>query len=322
MTLHKNLQFAKLVCRAGVVALVALFALLPVSGGYAASLPTGIDVLGYTGITVNTPDIVDENPSMPDHTRSISIEFFPYPTATVTVTVTPTNGQCTVSQSTLVIPAGQSSATLSVSGVNDGVLEAPLHACPIRFDFASADIGYNGATRTPVVQVRDWNLDLIISNNRPINENSLALNHTNSLRATLSDRPSGDIFITLTNDTAQCIFSTLTFTLTPTNWNTGVLLPGTAVDDKIVEQPTHPCSTTFSSSTASSVEWRSRTKLLTIDVVDYNIIPLVITPPKIIETGAKLLLAPIIGTALVYLLWFVAFRASQRRSEETESIDK
>jgi len=304
------------------IALIAILALSAIPSVFAASLPAGIDVLGYTGITVDTPDIVDENPNMPDHTRSITITLLPIPTVDVMVTITPTNAQCTVSQSTLTILAGQNTATLSVTGTNDGVLEAPLHPCPIRFDFVSSDVGYNGATRSAIVQVRDWNLDLIIANNRPINENPLAFDHSNTLLATLSDRPSGDIFITITNDTAQCTFATHTFTLSPTNWNTGVSLLVTAVDDKIVEQPIHSCSVTFTSSALSSVEWRSRNKPLTIDVIDYNIIPPVITPPKIIETGAKLLLAPIIGTALVYLLWFAAFKSSQRRSEETESIDK
>jgi hypothetical protein len=293
---------------------------VPMSQAHAESLPAGFDVLGYAGITIDAPNVVDENPNSLDHSHTLTVSLFPVPSADVTITATPTNIQCTVAPGTITIAAGQSSAVLTVTGTNDGVLEAPLHPCPLSFVFTSGDVGYNGSTRSAVVQVRDWNIDLIVSNNRPINENPLAADHTNTLIATLSDRPSGDVYITVTNDKAQCTFDTTSFVLTPTNWNTGVSLLVTAVNDKIVEQPTHPCTTSFASTATSAIEWRSRTKPLVIDVIDYNLLPVitVATAPKIVATGAKLLIAPIVGTLLVYGLWVLALRITSKKPDSDE----
>lgn len=276
------------------------FSLLQSNVNFAATLPAALDLQAFPGINIDSPDMVDENPSSPDHSKNILLNTLTKPEADVKVNVT-TDKQCTLNVTEFVYRNIDTSINLTVTAVTDGVKEESIHDCVLTFKFTSEDEKYNNITKDVTVKVKDWNLGLNVSTKR-INENPTAPNHADIINFKLDDKPSGEFKLTLTTDEKQCILETKEIVLNQGNWQNGVNVKVTAVYDKIKEEPLHNCDLTVSSD-ANNVDMAGQVWNERLEVEDFNI-----TMPTLVNTGAKIIAPPFIGMLLIFGIWFLALK--------------
>lgn len=276
------------------------FSLLQTNTAFAQNIPAALDLQPFPGINLDHPDLINENPSSPDHSKNILLNTNSKPTHDVEVSVE-TDKQCVVNTPNFTYRNIDTSISLSVTAVTDGIKEEPIHECFLNFKFQSEDEAYNGLDKQIVVKVKDWNLDLNITPKR-IHENPTAPNHTDIINFKLNDKPSGEVKIELKSDEKQCILDQTQIILNEKNWQKGVDVKATAIYDKIKEEPIHNCDLQVNSDKTNSdlagKNWNQK-----IEVQDFNI-----TLPTLVNTGAKIIAPPFIGMLVIFAIWFLAMK--------------
>lgn len=272
-----------------------------------------LDLQNFNGLTINSPSVIAENPFATNHTQTGLITFSPANTSDVTIAIA-TNAQCTVNTSSITIlgsTAPSNSATVSFTAVNDGILETLASPCTVIYTLTSADPLFNGQVITNSIDVIDWNPYVIIDRIKEINENPLALNHSNQLLVRLSDQPSTNVTLNLTYDNSQQNVSPTILNFDATNWNTGLLVTTTAVYDRVEEASPLPSLIQLRSTSNSSIEFANHNWYANIPIIDYTL-----TLPLIVRTGAFTVL-PILAFAS-FVLILVTFFVLSNRNDNSE----
>ena len=269
---------------------------------------TTLNLQNFNGLTINSPSIIAENPLATNHSQTGLITFSPANTSDVTIAIT-TNAQCTVNTSSITIlgsTAPSNSATVTFTAVNDGILETLANPCAVSYTLTSADPLFSGQIITSSINVTDWNPYVIIDRIKEIDENPLALNHSNQLLVHLSEQPSAKVTLNLTYDNNQQNVSPTILNFDATNWNTGLLVTTTAIYDRIEEASPLPSLIQFRSTSNSSIEFANRNWYANIPIIDYTL-----TLPLIVRTGAFTVL-PILAFASFILILITFFVLSNR----------
>jgi hypothetical protein len=286
----------------------------------AASVPykLNLDIIGFNGLTINSPSLLNENPNSPLNTQSALLAINPSIPENVTVTVT-TNSQCTVTGSPLVLTGtllpGSTTGNINFTAVNDGIAETMGNVCLATYTFVSTNPLYNGSVNA-VINIIDWNPTVLIENINQVDENPLALNHSNQIRIKLSDLPSSPVTLTVNYDSAQLGVAPITIVLDTTNWNTGVLVTTTAINDGLQEPTPHYSVLSFIASPFSAVEFANKNWNATIAIKDYTI-----TIPVIVRTGAQNIL-PVLGFASFVMILVYFFVISNREERVKAEVAK
>lgn len=170
------------------------------------------------------------------------------PTAPVTVTLAFDSNQISVSPSTLTFTTtnGTADQTVTVTSVDDAVVEANPHETAIRFQLSSVDQRYNNPANAPLL-VPVWDNDtpgLVVGETDSGTTVTLPFggstrpteNATDTFTVMLNRAPTSNVVVNVTSaDTADVTVSPATLTFTPGNWNTRQTVTVTAVADQVVE---------------------------------------------------------------------------------------
>jgi hypothetical protein len=307
MTQSKNL-LQKLIYNSVLLATLACIQLT----SFAGSITIGFQVVGFNGLNISTPTSLDENPNSTNHSAAGTLTLSPSIPDDIVVTAV-TNSQCTVTGSPLtllgtVLP-GSTIGNLTFTAVNDGILEPTGAPCTVTYTFTSLNPLYNG-TQTAVITIVDWNPQVLFENVNQIDENPLALNHSNQIRVKLSDQPSSPVTLVITYDSAQITITPVTITLDASNWNTGVLVTTTAINDGIQESSPLNTNLKFTASPTSSIEFANKIWNVLVGVKDFTI-----SIPVIVRTGAQNIL-PILAFASFSMIIVYLFRASNKEDKD------
>lgn len=158
------------------------------------------------------------------------------PTANVTVTLV-TDGQITVSPSTLTFTSGNSGTnqTVTVTALDDGVAETALHNSLLRFVISSADPFYNNPRNNPMyIPVRDNDANGIAlfetNGNTTPTEGG-----TDAISVVLTKAPTSSVIVDLVSSNTAEATVPASLTFTTANWSTPQSFNVTAVGDMINE---------------------------------------------------------------------------------------
>lgn len=209
-------------------------------------------------------------------TDSYDVVLQSEPLASVTITIT-YGAQCTAAPVTLNFDAGtwDTAQTVTVTAVDDAVLEPSPLPCAITNASASADGDYNGISKSITANVFDNDgADLVITQTNGTTDVNEAGATTDSYDVSLAVAPTANVTAALTTD-GQCTVDSPSLTFSTGNWDTPQTVIVTAVDDAIAEPSPHPCTITHS---ASSTDTRyNLLRTLTVNVTDDDLSGLVIT---------------------------------------------
>jgi hypothetical protein len=181
-------------------------------------------------------------------TDSFTLQLDSTPSAAVQIAVT-TDAQCSAAPTPLTFTAANTAQTVTLTAVDDAVVETSPHACAVSFSVTSTDSDYNG------LAVAGFSAD--VTDNDTIAPPTAGVTITQSGGATaiveggatdsftlqLGSTPSAAVQIAVTTD-AQCSAAPTPLTFTAANTAQTVTL--TAVDDAVVETSPHACAVSFS----------------------------------------------------------------------------
>ncbi|MFM2176838.1 MAG: hypothetical protein RL015_936 [Verrucomicrobiota bacterium] len=158
------------------------------------------------------------------------------PTANVTVTLV-TDGQVTVSPSTLTFTSGNSGTnqTVTVTAVDDAVSESALHNSLLRFVITSTDPFFSNPRNTPMnIPVRDNDANGIAlfesnGNTQPTEAG------TDNITVVLTKAPASSVIVDLVSSNTAEATVPASLTFTTANWSTPQSFNVTAIGDMINE---------------------------------------------------------------------------------------
>jgi hypothetical protein len=250
---------------------------------------------------------VDENPTSPNHSGILtfrynnpSSSFSQTPPSPIVLNLNPNLAQCSVSSPSITFPATTSSSvSVTVTALNDGITETPLHSCVIGYTatFSAATPVGNGYVFTPptvTVGVTDYTnpptfqtnfmIPPVISERNNVPDNIKSMNITSSL-LTGTINTNGVVMI-IDSDITQCRVS-----LSPTgpfDLNTigtyypisfPISLPAStmiyikATPDNIIETPLQnlcELSVSYSTSDLNNVGTTTNPVYQNIQIADYT----------------------------------------------------
>ncbi|MCB8942758.1 MAG: protein kinase [Ardenticatenaceae bacterium] len=189
------------------------------------------DVAGFTvsplSLTISEPNGSD----------SFNVKLTSQPTADVTVPLS-ANSQCTLSAASVVLTSvnWNTGVNVTVTAVDDAIADGDQSCPAVTGNPTSSDTTYNALDAEDVDDVAvtvedDDSADILVS---PLSLTVTEPNSTAVFSITLNSQPIANVSIAVdSNNAAICTVSGGPATLTPSNWNTGVNLTVTAVDDDI-----------------------------------------------------------------------------------------
>ncbi|MCW2926030.1 MAG: hypothetical protein JWM98_3434, partial [Thermoleophilia bacterium] len=200
------------------------------------------------------------------------------PTAPVTFTLTAPGGQATAAPGTLTFtPVNwMTPQTVTVTAVDDAVVEASPHAAAVHHVVAGDPV-YAALTVADMgVAITDNDVAGVVLAHTGGTSTVAELGAGDTITAVLTSQPTASVTVTFAGVQATTTAPTITFTTA--NWNTPQVVPITAIDDFVVEGPhTGTIDSSASSSDANYGPLASNT--LTIDVVDNDVAGVVVTQP-------------------------------------------
>ena len=211
------------------------------------------------------------------------------PTADVTVPLT-TNGQCAVSPTDVILPAGSTAPqVVTVTIVDDLVVEASPHPCAITTgDPTSGDGFYDGLD---AADVADTSVDVLDNDTAGITLDDSALTTldeatvaTNTSFTLAADTPpTADVTVPLTTN-GECTVNP-TSVILPANSTAAQVVTVTVVDDLVVEASPHPCAITTGDPTSGDGFYDALAAAdvadTSVDVLDDDMVPTEPTPEPI-----------------------------------------
>jgi hypothetical protein len=188
-------------------------------------------------ITPTTGHLVTEGGA----TSTYDIVLLSQPTADVVFTPVSTQLEWSVADVTFTTGNWATPQTITLQAIDDLVDEADPHPGTLDMAIASADAGYTALTPdTVTADITDNDTsDLVITPATGLAVDEDGALPTASYVLTLTSIPSDPVTVTLTPD-AQVGTSAPTVVLDNTNWNIGVSVDVTAVDDDVAEDSPHP----------------------------------------------------------------------------------
>ncbi|HLP87949.1 MAG TPA: DUF4114 domain-containing protein [Nostocaceae cyanobacterium] len=191
---------------------------------------TDNDVLG---VVINQSD-GSTNVTEGGTTDTYTVILSSQPTSDVVVNLN--NGtQLTTNTNQLVFTAQNwnIAQTVTVTAVDDSLIEATPHSGTIQHSVTSSDSRYNGITVNPVnVNITDNDLVLVTPSNGSTNVVEGGATDTYSI--VLNQQPTSNVTININSGT-QLTTNTNQLTFTPDNWNVAQIVTVTAVDDPVIE---------------------------------------------------------------------------------------
>lgn len=184
-------------------------------------------------VLLDTPTVIV---SEPDNNTLMVLKLTSIPTDTVNIALTSTDStECSVVANVLLDETNWNSGIAApVFAVNDDVDDGD-QTCNISATITSNDTHYNGLAVSdfPTSVLDDDTAGTTIS---PANLTITEPAATGRFTVALTSEPTGTVTVTLASaDTGECIVPTST-TLSPANWQQGVAVTVTAVDDQIDDE--------------------------------------------------------------------------------------
>jgi Tol biopolymer transport system component len=198
-----------------------------------------------TNIDNETPGInvsaISGNTTEAGGTATFTVTLNSQPTADVTIPLSssdPTEG--TVAPSVTITPAQWSTGVVvTVTGVNDFIIDGDIAYAIVTGDPASADANYDALTAGDVANMTVTNFD---NDTAGINVSAMSGNGntsegggTRTFRITLTSQPSAEVTIPLSSSDLTEGTAAPSVTITPAQWNTGVVVTVTGVDDVVID---------------------------------------------------------------------------------------
>ena len=197
------------------------------------------------------------------------------PASQVTISVT-FGTQCSAAPTGLFFDAANwaTPQTVTVTAVNDSLIEPSPLPCVVTNAATSADANYNGASIPVNANVFDDDgADLILTqtNGSTIVDEAGATSDTYDV--SLAIVPNANVTVSVTTD-AECSVNMPSLTFTTGNWNVAQTITVTAVDDTVDEVSPHTCTVAHSVSSGDSRYNLNRS--LAVNVLDDDIAGLVL----------------------------------------------
>ncbi len=172
-------------------------------------------------------------------TASFTIVLNSAPTADVVIALSSNNtneGTLAISQLIFTPLNWNSAQTVTITGVDDAVVDGNVSYSIVTGDAVSADVNYNGLV---VADVDVVNNDNDVTPDVVLNVSSIATSESGSstdFTITLSTAPASDVVIDIVSSlTAEATVSSLQVTFTSTNWNNPQTITVTGVDDAVAD---------------------------------------------------------------------------------------
>ncbi|MCW2950717.1 MAG: hypothetical protein JWN41_1730, partial [Thermoleophilia bacterium] len=201
------------------------------------------------------------------------------PNSSVTLTVTPDAQVAAGPNLTFTTANWAAPQTVTVTAVDDPLVETATHAGVVAHSATSADTAYAALTPAPMnVDVTDNDTPGVVVNQTPavdVTEGSTAGTRTYTVR--LAAQPTGAVTVTPTGDAQVAVLPT-SATFTNANWNTPQTFTVSAVDDSIDEVDPHSGTVTHAVTSADPL-WASVTTAtsVAVQVHDNDIAGVVVT---------------------------------------------
>lgn len=198
------------------------------------------------------------------------------PIAAVTISIT-FGAQCTAAPTTLNFNATtwDIPQSVTVSAIDDGIIEPSPLPCSITNASTSTDNNYNSISILVIANVYDNDgADLVITQTNGNTEVSEAGTTSDTYDINLTIAPTANVTVTLITN-GQCTVDMPSITFDTANWGITQTVIVTAVDDAVSEPTPHSCAITHSSSSTDTRYNLLRT--LSVNVVDDDISGLIIT---------------------------------------------
>jgi hypothetical protein len=192
------------------------------------------------GITIDELGGVDVDEANLPATDTFTVVLESEPTAPITVTLAD-DGQATPSSPTLTFtPANWDTAqVVTVTAVNDAIDESSPHPGTITVTAAGDPLYAALAAQDVVADVLDDDTASVI-----VAPGTLALDETlpatDTYTVVLGSEPSGSVTVTATPNAQVALVGSGALVFTPANWATPQTITVEAIDDDLVELPTHP----------------------------------------------------------------------------------
>ncbi|MCL4859476.1 MAG: HYR domain-containing protein, partial [Caldilineaceae bacterium] len=213
------------------------------------------------------------------------------PTANVTIQIA-TDGQTTVSPTSLTFtPANWETAqTVTVTAVDDGVAEG-VHTSAISHSAESLDAGYDGiAIATVTATIADNDAPAVMG--LPTTLNISEPNITGAFRITLATPPQAPVTVNLsTSNPGQCTVP-VNVTLNGGNWQTGVSVTVTPVNNSL-DEGTQTCTVQGVASSADAAYNGLLLNPITVTVADDDVAALTVVKTASVQFAT-------VGDTVVY----------------------
>jgi len=229
--------------------------------------PPGISV-SQTGVST---DVAETGPT----SDTIDIALDSPPSDTVTIDLL-TDGQCNAVPATVNFAAGQFAAqTITITAVDDGATEAPVHPCLVNFAISAAAAEY-GAVTVPDLTVNVTDNDVPGFTVAPTTVTVIE-GDSGTYDLSINTVPSADVSIDIIPDAGQCTVSTNNVTFT-TSSVTSVTITVTATDDLIGEASPHNCLITHTVTTTDPNYIPLTPADVTLEITDNDVAGITVTP--------------------------------------------
>ncbi|WP_339838786.1 gliding motility-associated C-terminal domain-containing protein [uncultured Maribacter sp.] len=172
-------------------------------------------------------------------TATFAVTLGSQPTNNVTIALSSSNtGEGTVAASVLKTPANwNTNTTVTVTGIDDSVVDGDIGYSIITGNVTSADANYNALNGAAVADISVINSDndVVGVNVSAISGNTTEAGGTATFAVTLGSQPTNNVTIALSSSNTGEGTVAASVLKTPANWNTNTTVTVTGVDDSVVD---------------------------------------------------------------------------------------
>ncbi|MCW2926031.1 MAG: hypothetical protein JWM98_3435, partial [Thermoleophilia bacterium] len=189
------------------------------------------------GVVLNSPPAPIALTEAPGATQATSfkVRLASEPTANVKVSLTGLQATAAPASLTFTPANWQDDQTVTVTAIDDPIVEAPIHPGSIGFDFTSTDAAYDALTQADLaLAITDNDVANVIVTTSGTGNAVTEGGATDDFSVKLATQPLADVTVAVAGGT-QVTAAPATMTFTPTDWSTPQAVTITAVQDVIVE---------------------------------------------------------------------------------------
>ncbi|WP_345261646.1 BspA family leucine-rich repeat surface protein [Marivirga lumbricoides] len=190
-----------------------------------------------TGVTVSA---ISGNTTEDIGSATFTVKLNSQPTADVVIALSSNDtSEGTVQASITITPSNWNTAqTVTVTGVDDDIIDGNITYKVVTGDITSADGNYSALTASDISDISVINTDndaagFTLSKTTATTSES---GTTDNFNVVLDAQPASDVVISVTSaDTGEGTVSPASLTFTPSNWNTSQMVTITGMDDNIID---------------------------------------------------------------------------------------